>query len=51
MSQQVNLFNPIFRPKAFSFTSAKAMLYAMGIAATCLALADRKSTRLNSSHT
>ena len=39
MSQQVNLFNPLFRPKGFSFTSAKAMLYAMGIAATCLALA------------
>jgi len=32
MSQQVNLFNPIFRPKGFSFTSARAMLYAVGIA-------------------
>lgn len=32
MSQQVNLFNPLFRPKGFSFTSARAMLYAMGIA-------------------
>lgn len=39
MSQQVNLFNPIFRPKGFSFTSAKAMLYAMGIALAGLAAA------------
>ena len=40
MSQQVNLFNPLFRPKGFSFTSAKAMLYAMGIAVAAVAVAS-----------
>jgi len=33
MSQQINLFNPIFRKKGFSFTSSTAMLYGVGIAA------------------
>ena len=39
MSQQVNLFNPIFRPQGFSFVSAKSMACAMGIVAACLAAA------------
>ena len=33
MSQQINLLDPIFRKKSFSFTSATAMLYGIGIAA------------------
>jgi uncharacterized membrane protein YciS (DUF1049 family) len=32
MSQQINLFNPLFRKQGFSFTSATAMLYGVGIA-------------------
>ena len=32
MSQQINLFNPIFRRKSFSFTSAIAICYGLGIA-------------------
>ena len=32
MSQQINLYNPLFRKKGFSFTSSTAMLYGMGIA-------------------
>ena len=32
MSQQINLFNPLFRKKRFSFTSAVAMGYGLGIA-------------------
>ena len=32
MSQQINLFNPIFRKQGFSYTSATAMLYGVGIA-------------------
>jgi hypothetical protein len=32
MSQQINLFNPIFRKKGFSFTSAVAIGYGLGIA-------------------
>jgi hypothetical protein len=39
MSQQINLFNPLFRPKGFSFTSAKAMLYGAGIALVLAAAA------------
>jgi hypothetical protein len=38
MSQQINLFNPVFRPRGFSFTSAQSMLYAVGIAAAMVAL-------------
>ena len=32
MSQQINLFNPIFRKQGFSFTSATAIAYGLGIA-------------------
>jgi Tfp pilus assembly protein PilN len=32
MSQQINLFNPMFRKRGFSWTSADAMLYGVGIA-------------------
>lgn len=32
MSQQINLFNPLFRKKTFSPTSANAMLYGVGSA-------------------
>ena len=39
MSQQINLYNPIFRQRSFSFTSATAMLYGVGIAAAIAALA------------
>lgn len=39
MSQQINLFNPIFRSRGFSFTSANAMLYGIGIAVALAALA------------
>lgn len=38
MSQQINLFNPLFRKKGFSFTSALAMLYGAGIAVAVMAL-------------
>ena len=38
MSQQINLFNPIYRKKGFSFTSAAAMLYGAGIAVAVMAL-------------
>ena len=38
MSQQINLFNPVFRKKGFSFTSATAMLYGVGIAVALAAL-------------
>lgn len=38
MSQQINLFNPGFRKQAFSFTSATAMLYGVGIAVAIAAL-------------
>jgi Tfp pilus assembly protein PilN len=38
MSQQINLFNPIFRKAGFSFTSATAMLYGVGIAVAIAAL-------------
>lgn len=38
MSQQVNLFNPLFRPRGFSFTSAQSMLYGVAIAAAGVAL-------------
>lgn len=39
MSQQINLFNPFFRKRGFSYTSATAMLYGVGIAAALAALA------------
>lgn len=39
MSQQINLFNPLFRKKGFSFTSATAMLYGAGIAVAVMAMA------------
>lgn len=39
MSQQINLFNPVFRRKGFSFTSATAMLYGTGIAIAAMAIA------------
>lgn len=39
MSQQVNLFNPVFRPRGFSFTSAQALLYAVGILTGVIAAA------------
>jgi len=38
MSQQINLFNPIFRKKGFSFTSSTALLYGVGIAVAAGAL-------------
>ncbi len=38
MSQQINLFNPMFRKKGFSFTSATAMLYGVGIAVAVMAM-------------
>jgi len=38
VSQQINLFNPIFRKKGFSYTSATAMLYGIGIAIALVAL-------------
>ena len=38
MSQQINLFNPVFRKQGFSFTSATAMLYGVGIAVALAAL-------------
>ncbi len=37
MSQQINLYNPLFRKKGFSPTSANAMLYAVGLAIACTA--------------
>lgn len=37
MSQQINLFNPIYRKKGFSFTSATAMLYGAGIVVVVMA--------------
>jgi hypothetical protein len=37
MSQQINLFNPLFRKQGFSFTSATAMLYGAGIAVALMA--------------
>lgn len=39
MSQQINLYNPLFRKRGFSFTSAAAMLYGVGIALAVAALA------------
>jgi Fimbrial assembly protein (PilN) len=38
MSQQINLFNPIFRKRGFSYTSATAMLYGIGIVLALAAL-------------
>ncbi len=38
MSQQINLFNPLFRKKGFSPTSANAMLYGVGAAVGLAAL-------------
>ena len=38
MSQQINLYNPLFRKKGFSPTSANAMLYAVGLAIACTAV-------------
>ena len=38
MSQQINLFNPLFRRKGFSPTSANAMLYGVGIVVVLTAL-------------
>jgi Tfp pilus assembly protein PilN len=38
MSQQINLFNPIYRKKGFSFTSATAMLSAAGIGVAAMAI-------------
>jgi hypothetical protein len=38
MSQQINLFNPLFRRKRFSPTSANAMLYGVGIIVVLAAL-------------
>lgn len=38
MSQQINLFNPIFRKKGFSFTSSTAMLYGAGFIIALAAL-------------
>ncbi len=38
MSQQVNLYNPLFRKKGFSATSANAMLVGVGIAIACTAV-------------
>lgn len=38
MSQQINLYNPLFRKKSFSPTSANAMLYGVGIIAACCAV-------------
>ena len=37
MSQQINLFNPLFRSKGFSFASANAMFYAVAIAVGVMA--------------
>ncbi|MFH1043586.1 MAG: PilN domain-containing protein [Pseudomonadota bacterium] len=31
MSQQINLFNPVFRRRGFSFAAANSMLYGLGI--------------------
>jgi type II secretory pathway pseudopilin PulG len=39
MSQQINLFNPLFRKKSFSFTSALAMAYSAGAVVAIMALA------------
>ena len=39
MSQQINLFNPLFRKKGFSLMSANGMLYAAGIAMVAASLA------------
>lgn len=38
MSQQINLFNPVFRKQGFSYASATAMLYGVGIAVAFAAL-------------
>ena len=38
MSQQINLYNPLFRKRGFSFASATAMLYGVGIAVAIVAL-------------
>ena len=38
MSQQINLYNPVFRKKGFSFTSATAMLYGAGMVVAIAAL-------------
>ena len=47
MSQQINLLNPLLRKKRFSFTSAGAMLYAIGIAmALAAAVAVYENHRL-----
>ena len=48
MSQQINLLNPLFRKKRFSFTSPAAMLYGIGIvAALTVAAAVYESNRLH----
>ena len=39
MSQQINLFNPIYRKQSFSFTSALAMVYGAGAVVAMMALA------------
>jgi Tfp pilus assembly protein PilN len=39
MSQQINLFNPIYRKQSFSFTSALAMTYGVGTVIVIMALA------------
>ena len=39
MSQQINLFNPIYRKQSFSFTSALAMVYGAGAVVVIMALA------------
>lgn len=43
MTQQINLFNPLFRKKRFSFTSALAMAYGAGIVVAIMALAGAYS--------
>lgn len=48
MSQQINLYNPAFRKRTFSFTSAAAMFYAAaGVAAVCLLIASYGKSRLS----
>ena len=49
MSQQINLFNSIFRKKGFSFTSAAAMLYGSGMTILIAALiAAYQGNQINS---
>jgi len=38
MSQQINLFNPIFRPQGFSLASSTGILYGVGVALALSAL-------------